>query len=121
MKKILVALAICALAAAAQMTARKPSVANHIFNLGGRLTEASGGAPEQVATDYLRKLAPMYGLTEDDLATVYVAAQYQTAHNGVTHLLFRQKFDDVPVENAEWVANVDGEGRLINVGGRVYP
>jgi hypothetical protein len=120
MKRILFAFVVCALAAPAQNTPRMSSVAKHIFKLGSRLTESSG-APRQTAMNYLRQLAPSYGLTEDDLATVYVAQEYRTTHNGVTHLLFRQKFDGIPVENAEWIANVDREGRLINVGGRLYP
>lgn len=121
MKRIFLAFVVCALAATAQNTPRMSSVAKHIFRLGGRLTEGGGGAPQQVAMDYLRQLAPAYGLTADDLAAVYVAREYRTGHNGVTHLLFRQKFDGVAVENAEWTANVDREGRLINVGGRLYP
>ncbi|MGH9666282.1 MAG: M36 family metallopeptidase, partial [Bryobacteraceae bacterium] len=121
MKIILWAVVVCAAVAPAQNTPRMSSAAKHIFKLGGRLTEASGGDPQQAAMDYLRQLAPAYGLSDDDLTTAYVAQEYRTAHNGVTHLLFRQKFDGAAVENAEWVANVDREGRLINVGGRLYP
>ena len=107
--------------AAPSAMARKMAVANHIFRLRGALTEASPLTPREVALGYLRKLAPAYGLSNDDLATAYAAKEFRTESNGVTHLIFHQKFDGADVENAVWVANVDRDGRLLNVGGRLYP
>ncbi|MEO7142415.1 MAG: M36 family metallopeptidase, partial [Bryobacteraceae bacterium] len=119
---------VCAVTIAAQQQpavpsamARKMAVANHIFRLRGALTEPSPLTPREVALGYLRKLAPAYGLSNDDLATAYAAKEFRTESNGVTHLIFHQKFDGADVENAVWVANVDRDGRLLNVGGRLYP
>lgn len=60
-------------------------------------------------------------LTPDDLASIYVAKQYRTEHNGVTHIVFRQRFHDVDVVNAEWVVNIDRFGQVLNAGGNLYP
>ena len=69
-------------------------------------------APLAVAERHLRTI------TEADGA--YVAKTYTTAHNGVTHFVFRQRFDGVDVINAVVKINVDRDGRVINSGGSLY-
>ncbi len=113
-----IAAAVCLVSAA--LWAEKAAAPRHIFS-GGPLTAASSAPPAAVADDYLRSLAPLYGLSQADLAGVYVAKQYRTAHNGVTHLVYRQRYQDVEVLNAEWTVNIDRDGRVINAGGSLYP
>ena len=48
---------------------------------------------------------------------LYIAKQYRTEHNGVTHIIYRQRFQGADVLNAEWVVNVDRDGRVLNSGG----
>ncbi|MDQ6707444.1 MAG: extracellular metalloproteinase, partial [Acidobacteriota bacterium] len=62
----------------------------------------------------------MQSVTGTGLAGVYLAKEYQTAHNGVTHLIYKQRYLDVDVSNAEWVVNVDRDGQVLNAGGSLY-
>ncbi len=66
-------------------------------------------------------MAQDIALTSADLESLYLAKQYRTEHNGVTHLIFRQRFDGADVLNAEWVVNIDRDGRVLNAGGNLYP
>lgn len=91
----------------------------HIFRPGEALTAA--GAPSQtIAMDFLRSQATVLNLRPEAFDGVYLHKEYQTAHNGVTHLVYRQRFQQIDVENAEWVVNVDRDGRVINSGGLLF-
>ncbi len=79
--------------------------------------EASGLKGE----GWLRLNAAGLGLDPETLDGVYLSRQFKTAHNGVTHLQYRQSFHGVDVYNADWVVNLDREGRLLNTGGFLYP
>ncbi len=85
------------------------------------LTRPSSALPEEIARQHLRSVAADLSLTVSDLDSVYVAKQYRTEHNGVTHIVFRQRFRGVDVLNAEWVVNLDRDGRVLNAGGNLYP
>jgi hypothetical protein len=61
--------------------------------------------PPIPALEYLRIFAEGPPLSEADLAAAYVVKEYRTAHNGVTHLIFRQRFQGVDIVNAEWVGS----------------
>src|ERR1043166_4285345 len=71
------------------------------------LTEPDAGRAEDVARRFLEGSAANLSLAPEDLSSVYLAKQYQTDHNGVTHMVFRQQFDGIDVWNAEWVTNLD--------------
>jgi extracellular elastinolytic metalloproteinase len=79
-------------------------------------TEASVSKGER----WLRLNAAGLGLDPEVLDGVYLAGQFKTAHNGVTHLRYRQSFHGADVYNADWVVNLDREGRVLNTGGFLY-
>ena len=89
--------------------------------MGEGLTPATPGDPEDIANRYLRGLAQELSLSRADLDSLFVAKKYRTAHNGVTHILFKQRFDGAEVFNAEWVVNLDRDGRVLNAGGSLFP
>jgi len=60
-----------------------------------------------------------WGLSPDEIASAYIAREYRTAHNGVTHLTYRQAFDGIEVVNVLWKINIDRDGAVINTGGRL--
>ena len=93
---------------------------HHQFHPLERLTAASGAPARGVAQSYLQATAASYGLTPGDLAGAYVAKEYRTEHNGVTHFVYKQQFQGLDVYGAEWVVNVDRDGRVINAGGTLY-
>src|ERR1051326_140724 len=84
------------------------------------LTQPDAGTPEDVARRFLQGAAANLSLTPDDLSSVYLAKEYQTDHNGVTHMVFRQQFDGIDVWNAEWVTNLDRNGAVVSAGGTLY-
>lgn len=113
MRKFVTLFVFC-LPALAQLKDQPPS---HLFSASEPLTAPSAAPARAVAQDYIRTLAPTYGLAPEDLAGLYVAKEYRTQHNGVTHLVFRQQFRGIDVYNAEWTMNIDRDGRVINAGG----
>ena len=84
------------------------------------LTEPAAGRPEDIARRFLESVASDLSLTPDDIAGVFLAKQYQTDHNGVTHMVFRQQFQGIEVWNAEWVTNLDRNGAVVSAGGTLY-
>lgn len=79
------------------------------------------GQQEDIARQNLQSIASDLNLTAADLDGVYIAKRYQTAHNGVTHVIFRQRFHGCEVLNAEWVVNIDRDGGVLNAGGQLFP
>lgn len=116
MKRIFPAILALILPLAAQEAGGR----KHFLGVARPLTEASNRTPREIGQNYLADVAPQLGLGAPDLAGVFVAKEYQTAHNGVTHLIYRQRFQGIEVWNAEWVVNVDREGRVLNAGGRLF-
>ena len=91
----------------------------HRFSYSGALTERSSEAPRTIAERFLHSEARIWGLADEDIASAYIAKEYSTTHNGVTHLIFRQQFGGVDALNATWKVNIDRDGRVINSGGRL--
>ena len=103
------------------LSAEKATAPKHLFHPTDALTAASSLPPRSIADSFLNRMAPEYGLSALDLAGAYVAKEYKTAHNGVTHFVNKQRFQDVDVYNAEWTVNIDRDGRVINAGGFLHP
>ncbi|MBI4908213.1 MAG: M36 family metallopeptidase [Acidobacteria bacterium] len=93
---------------------------HHLLRPGAHLTETSSLAPREIGRDFLRAWRRDIEITPQGLDGVYLHKEYRTAHNGVTHLIYRQRFQGIDVENAEWVINIDRDGRVLNAGGALY-
>src|SRR5262245_152643 len=76
-----------------------------------------GQTPQQIASEFMASSAV---IAPDDLSSVYLAKQYTSAHNGVTHLVYKQRFQGFDVYNGAWIANIDSEGRVLNTGGKLF-
>ena len=100
--------------------AAAPPFSRHYSSNSGALTPPSGLSAEEIATAFLRQVAPDYALSGSDLASVYLVRQYRTDHSGVTHLLFRQQFAGIDAAYSEFVVNVDSQGQVINAGGNLF-
>ena len=99
----------------------KTAPLHHTWNGSGALTPPSSDAPAAIAQRYLSSISAEHGLSSAELASVYLVKEYRSAHNGVTHLIFRQQYDDIDVHGSEFTVNIDAEGQIINAGGRLYP
>jgi hypothetical protein len=80
----------------------------------GFLTGPSRRRPATVALGFVRAHLAAFGLEERDLATLRLVRSYRS-RDGVTHLLWRQSVDGIPVVDADLRANVTRQGRLVNV------
>ena len=113
MSRIWIAAILCSLPALAQSDGRL----QHIFQPGERMTGPSRLPAADVGRDFLRSAASRYSLAPGDADAATLRKEYRSDHNGVTHLVFRQQFQGLDVENGEWVVNVDSDGQVINAGG----
>ena len=86
----------------------------------GFLTRPSEAAPGRVALAYVRRHDGAFGLDDGDLAGLRQVRRYRSG-SGATHLQWEQTYRGIPVFGTEVRANVDSEGRLINVGGAPLP
>ena len=84
----------------------------------GFLTPPTGGDPLAIVLSYLHAQQHTLGLTTADLSDVVVKDHYVSAHNGVTHLYLRQRFNGIEIFSADLNANVASDGRIINIGNR---
>jgi hypothetical protein len=71
-----------------------------------------------VAEQHVRSNLSSLGLTNSDIAEWRVSDRYSTAHNGVTHVYFRQRLNGIEVLNGIINVNVTREGRVLNLGNR---
>ncbi len=113
MRTLVAAPLCCVLLAAAD----RPGLPRHIVGASEPLTAPSAAPARAVARNFIRQLAASHGLEAEDLAGLYVVKEYRSAHNGVTHLVYRQRFHGLDVYNAEWTVNIDRDGRVLNAGG----
>lgn len=76
---------------------------------------------ESAAKSALTRAAADLALTPTSTQGTYIAKQYKTAHNGITHFVYKQEFQGLEVWNTEWVVNIDASGQVVNSGGQLAP
>ena len=110
-----------ALLIAAPLIAQVGGGSRHFLGISGPLTGPSSQPALAIAQDYLQVIAAKeLSLSSADLAGVYVAKEYKTEHNGVTHIVYKQQFQGADVYNAEWVVNIAADGSILNAGGTLF-
>jgi extracellular elastinolytic metalloproteinase len=87
---------------------------------GGFLTAPSDQRPKTIALDYVRAHPGTFELDDGDLADLTLARAYRFG-NGAVHLQWEQSYRGIPVFGPGLRANVDADGRLINVGEGAQP
>jgi len=113
---VLAALLVGAPAASAARPASEPLHAR----ASGFLTAPSEDRPKAIALHYVRAHPGRFELDEGDLAGLTLARAYRFG-NGAVHLQWEQTYRGIPVFGPGLRANVDGDGRLINVGAGAQP
>ncbi|MFO0504961.1 MAG: hypothetical protein ACK527_22550 [Acidobacteriota bacterium] len=83
------------------------------------MTGPSGQAPLAIAEAFTAAQMQAAGLSIGQ--NLYLAREYRTGSNGVTHLAYRQRFQGLEVYQSEWVVNIDANGQVISAGGNLYP
>jgi len=84
------------------------------------LFAAGNDTTRRIAYAHLSSQAAELQLEAEDLAGVFVYKEYRSAVNGVTHIIYKEAFQGLEVANAEWVVNIDRDGRVLNAGGSLY-
>ncbi len=105
------------LAVAGCVFAQEPVNRRHLIDHTKALTAPSSQPAAAIARDFLAAQASAMGLNTAALDGVYVAKQYTDVHNGVTHIVYRQRFRGVDVVNAAYAVNLDSSGQVLNAGG----
>ena len=82
----------------------------------GFLTARSSAAPADIALGWVRDHLAALGLKASDLDNLKLTRDYRSI-DGVTHLIWEQRVDGVPLVDADLRANVSDDGQLVNVGG----
>ena len=81
----------------------------------GSLTPPVDASPAAIALDYARHNDSVFGLASDEIDSLKLARSYRS--NGITHLIWGQQVDGVPVFQADLRASVADDGRLMTIGG----
>ncbi len=90
---------------------------HYAADTAGYLTGPSSAAPLQIAIDFLTTNAPKFGLKAADLSNLALKNQYTDpdSHGGVTHLYFKQTFNNLEIGNADLSINIAKNGEIINI------
>ena len=89
-----------------------------VGRLDGFLTKASSADARSVALGYVRSHSDVFGLSAADLRGLKLVRDY-TSPDGVTHLQWAQVVDGFTVADSSLLANVNRDGRLVNVTGGI--
>jgi extracellular elastinolytic metalloproteinase len=80
--------------------------------LSAATLEAQKQSPLDIALRHLEQARESWQLTAADIADVTVSDQYQTRHNGVTHLYFMQRHAGIPLYNAINGIHITRDGKV---------
>ncbi len=84
------------------------------------LSGPAQGQPLDVAIGYLDTARANLNLTASDVQGLVVSKQYQSRHNGTTHIYLKQSIHGLEVANRPLNINIAQDGSVINVGGRAF-
>ncbi|HEV8375419.1 MAG TPA: hypothetical protein VGR38_04190, partial [Candidatus Polarisedimenticolia bacterium] len=88
----------------------------------GALTSAAPGhGARQVALEFLRAHASLYGLRAEEAAALEPLGESRSPGSGLTMTRLRQVVSGVPVFQSDLRALVDAQGRLVRTVGRLVP
>lgn len=102
------------------LIAQEPLSSTRVIGVNRPLTAPSSRPAQEIASEFLNSSAAGLGLAKADLGSVFVARQYTDAHNGVTHILYRQRYQGALVYNSAFVVNIDSQGQVLNAGGDLF-
>ena len=81
----------------------------------GFLSAAAPGKPMTVAMDFVRKNVAALGLEASDLDGYTISDVVFSKITGATHIYLQQRYQGIPVYNAQLQINVNRDGRIISV------
>ncbi len=100
--------------------AQETSLTRRSIGIEAPLTAVNSRAAQEIARTYTASMAVEAGLSSIDLESLYVDREYTDAHNGVTHIVYRQQFRGIEVYNAAWSVNINSSGQILSAGGELF-
>ncbi|MEC4674040.1 MAG: M36 family metallopeptidase, partial [Nitrospirota bacterium] len=100
---------------------KKTGATRTLSNPVGYLTEPKPGDPGDIALDFVRSNLELLGLDPTDLDEFEITDTVHSTTTGSTQIYLRQKFLEVPVNNAQLQINVNRDGRIVSVNNAFIP
>ncbi|MBZ5511369.1 MAG: M36 family metallopeptidase [Acidobacteriia bacterium] len=95
-------------------------VPRHLFATKGRLS-APGTPSSDAVIGFLRSHPELFRMSDSDLNRFLGVRNYTDAHNGVTHVIFKQFANRIEVFQGDVTAAFDRDGALGNLAGSLHP
>ena len=86
-----------------------------LSSASGFLSTASPGKPMTIAMDFVRRNLAALGLEASDLEGYAVSNVVYSKVTGATRIYLQQRYQGIPVYNAQLQINVNRDGRIISV------
>ena len=74
-----------------------------------------------IAIDYLESNYEELGLTKDDVQDLIITDNYQTQHNGNTHIYYAQTHEGYKVQQALFNVTLTPDNKILFSGNRLVP
>jgi hypothetical protein len=97
---------------------RAPS---RIYDLEAPITGPRKGPKKDIANGFLNENISLFGLQPDDTSETRTSRENVTRHNGVTHVTIQQQVNGLDVFQATFMANIDRDGRVLNLSSSLMP
>lgn len=94
---------------------------SRIYDREAPVTGPRGGPKKDVATGFLNENLTLLGLQPNDTAETRTSRELVTKHNGVTHITIQQQVNGIDVFESTFMANVDRDGRILNLSSSLMP
>lgn len=77
--------------------------------------------PSEVVRNFITEYAALFEIDGNEIPAARITRNYTDEHNGVTHLTFQQRIKGIDLFDSGIKANVDRNGRLINISSTMLP
>lgn len=78
-------------------------------------------SPRSVVRDFVAAHAALFEIDAAELDASVATRDFQTAHNGITHLTLQQQVRGIDLYGCEVLANVTAQGELVNISSTMLP
>ncbi len=91
------------------------------FLLSSSYVWSQSQTPLDIALRHIEQNFKKWELTQEDVSDMAVSDMYQSKHNGLTHIYFKQRYNGIALQNAILNLNITEDGKVLYVGKRFFP
>ncbi len=92
-----------------------------LFMLTSFFAWSQSQTPLDIALRHVEQNFKKWELTQSDVSDMVISDMYQSKHNGVTHVYFKQRHQGIALQNAILNLNITKDGKVLYVGKRFFP